>query len=503
MISPTNPVFQRELLGGLRSPRLRWILLLYVVVPFAIIASVWPADAKYYGGSDLAARVWDSYFFGQLAMVLLLTPVFAAYTVSAEFQQGTAEFLWTTLVPPRAIIRGKMFAVVLMCIGLLSASLASLSIVFYLGGVDVLEMLAGFALLVLTAACAATIAVFYSAKLKKGHVSLFCTYGTMAVLVPLGAFAVGAFTSVTMQLFDLPPEPASVIMAGSFCFLVLVGLVFAKATPVDPTVGERARPNFKPIDNPAELHWRRKNWPYYLVDPMRRLPPLPDGGNVVARQEPRVHPLHRSEWGYRCASVMGVLAFPLMIVALLNRDNWDLVSLRASVWWITLAITAGWTVLLHGVSMTMDQEMGTLADLRLTNIRPREFLIGKWLGSLRMRWILLTIGVVTVAGTFIGTDRSELSNWLAPVEWWLVIELVGFLAFAVSSFCARTMLAVSVSVAAVIALAVVGSVFLAHVTHTARLGIPWDQSWVIYFPLLGLIFWLLAEIGTRRKWNKE
>lgn len=307
-------------------------------------------------------------------------------------------------------------------------------------------------------------------------------------------------------------------MVGLLIYLLVVTMLFIKATPLQQTIGEKARPNFQPIDDPNQLQWRRKNWPYYLVDPMKRQPPLADGGNVVARQEPRVHPLHRAEWGYRCASVMGVLTVPLMIVAFMNalrnENYFDLFPLRESVWWITLVMTATWTVLLQGVSLTMDQEMGTLESLRLTSIRPRQFLLGKWLGSLRMRWVLITIGTVTVAGTWLGEADNKLEALVAPFVWWGLVELVGLLAFAVSSFCSKTMLAIAASVAAAVAFAA-GAVWLYTLLYGSRARqvlaelLPWggnslNEFLVFGAPLvLGLIFWLLALTGVHFKWQAE
>src|ERR1043166_507404 len=135
-----NPVLRRELLTGLRSPRLRWILLFYPLGPFAAVASSWPTGASFYGGGDLAIRVWRNFLTTQAVLIILLTPVFAAYTVSSEFEQNTAEFLWTTLVPPGVILLSKLAAVFVLTVALLIASLPALSLIFFLGGVDVGEM---------------------------------------------------------------------------------------------------------------------------------------------------------------------------------------------------------------------------------------------------------------------------------------------------------------------------------------------------------------------------
>src|ERR1051325_8609666 len=248
-----NPVLIRELLSGFRSPRLQWILLLHLLIPFLVIVAAWPTAAPYYGGSALAVHVWERFFFSQLWLVVLLTPIFAAYVISSEFEQRTAEFLWTTLLPPRSIVWGKLLAVVFLSVSLLIASLPALSLIFFLGGVDVNQLIRGYSFLVAIAVCATAIAVFFSATFRRGHFSLLCTYALLAgyLLVSLESFHAAASTI-----------PVILLLFGS---ALVFGLLACFAG--SRSIGEQAKPNVKPLDDPAALKKRREHWPYYLVDP--------------------------------------------------------------------------------------------------------------------------------------------------------------------------------------------------------------------------------------------
>ena len=379
-----NPVLKRELLAGLRSPRLRWILLLYLLAPFVMIVMEWPDGQLYHGGSHLAVQVWSRFKNTQICLIILLTPIFAAYIVSAEFEQQTADFLWTTMIPPWLIILSKMAAVVLLSFGLQIASLPALSTVFFLGGVDSRQIQEGYFALLCITLCATAIAVYFSALIRKGHIALFCSYNCLwlvAVFVAVGIFRSGGIGN----------------RFGPYLFLLIVSVVFGFLACLagNRPVGEKARANFKPIEDPAWLAQRRRTWPYYLVDPMRRLPPISDTGHVVAEQETHIHPLHRSAWGYRCAYLIALLSIPVIGSAIYDRGYST--GFYQVVWWMTFLIAGIWTLLLHAISMTMDQQMGTLDGLRLTPITGDQFLEGKWLASVRMRWIILLGGVTMVA----------------------------------------------------------------------------------------------------------
>lgn len=503
-----NPVFTRELLTGLRSSRLRWILLLYLVVPFFVIATNWPTGTVFYGGSELAVGVWQSYLLAQVWLIALLTPIFAAYSVSSEFQQDTADLLWITRLPSSAIVIGKMAAVVLLCVALLVASLASLSLVFYLGGVGVDQILGGFVLMLCAVIFTSSVAVFYSARTRQGHLALVLTYLTM-LLLPcfLGSFMGGLFGSGSVWKWAWIPS-------------VAISLVFVAAAAgfANRPVGEKAKPNFKPIDDVRLLQLRRRNWPYYLVDPLRRLPPMPEGGNVIAHHEWRIHPLQRSDWVYRCITITGALTGVLLFWQVVDTmSNWDYGTGRGialSLWWLNFVVTALWTVLLHSVSMTLDQELGTLESLRLTTITPRDFLLGKWIGSLRMRWIMITIGVGGVLLAYLIARADWKYVVFMPLAWWFLVELVGLLTFAVSSLFSRTAMAVAMSLAVATAL-VVGSVALAFSDFDPEWDlrierfIPFggESKLLIFkgiiFLLVCLAFRLMASVGVRRKWALE
>ncbi|MBI4026422.1 MAG: ABC transporter permease [Verrucomicrobia bacterium] len=511
-----NPILRRELLAGLRSAKIRWILPVYLIAPFVAMIWVWPVNALYYGGSFHAQAVWWRFLGTQLWMVTVLTPVFAAYTVSSEFEQGTAEFLWTTMIPSWQIILSKMLAVVLLCVALQIVSMPALSLVFFLGGVGADDMALGFSLLLAATIGIGSVALCFSTLIRKGHAALIGTYCVIT------AFAM-AFGIAFLRGGRGEHAVAGMLTLSFFFFWI------ACANSGRP-VGEKARTNVKPIDDPVKLRKRRRTWPYYLVDPLRRIPPIPDHANLVAEQDHRVHPLRRTGTKYRCMYLMPLLSLPSLLLA--TFDHWGGDSYSTFLWWLNMLIAGAWVVLSHAVALTMDQEMQTLDGLRLTDIGPDEFLRGKYIASFQSRKFLVIEGVVIMAWIHWVEHPDSLAFVIGPISWWVCLEMLGLIAFAVSSFCSKTAPAIALNLGVCGAILVLTGVFRSGsfawgywVLKPFRwflwvvLGVignfddfyywhswaPWQIGFFILASwMLGAVAFLwLAKVGIRRKWRLE
>lgn len=498
-----NPVFRRELLTGLRSPRLRLILALYLALPYLALAKLWPVGQDYFGGHHLGADVWHGFLFWQFIITALLLPIFAAYLVSEEFERGTADALWTTRIPPTQIIAGKLAAVILLSLALQVATLPALSLIFFLGGVSMPEVVQGYVKLLMASAFTCAVAVFFSARLKRGHAALMSTY--LVVFVVLGAF--GAARGIGGACCVLPVVIAilTLVTAGERSSL---GNAFSE---------EMTRPNFKPIDDPKLLAERQQTWPYYLVDPLRRMPVMPDmagGIAVVSAFERQAHPLLRTPWGIRCAYLMPALTIPPVLGTLRDTGYADL---RPYVWWLNFMLAGGWVLLRHAISMTMDQEMGTMEGLRTTRIRPIEYLAGKWWSSLKSRWPMLFFGMVAVGLAQMPYTDEPWAKFTAPLGWVFAVEGAAWIALAMGSFSRSTMFAIAASVVAtgVVLWAlptfnVWNPAMLAPVYEFVWQAAMWQggdrmrMAWSVGLPFLVLgSLAVAAYVGVYLKWTRE
>jgi hypothetical protein len=576
-----DPVLRRELLAGLRSVRIRWILVLYLAIPFLEVLALWPTDQLYYGGSSRSMEVWKGFLISQGVLIALLTPIFSAYSVSAEFEQDTAEMLWNTTLSSSRIVFGKMMAIVFLCVALMLVAAPALSLIFFLGGVGLEEIGEGYAFLLLLTSSITAVGTFFSSWLRKGHLSLFFSYLVVSMvggavylsdgdILPLFNVLLGMCLAImilawfrrltgsvvvwlallliigpSISIFINPPSAftmgesllflLSSLLSGSgttWGFLAFSTLFFGwRACRLGRRmVGEKARPNFKPVDDPGVLDRRRRTWPYYLVDPLRRQPPIADGANVVAEHEQRVHPLHRTVWGYRFLYPLPALAIPCALIPAFEYAEYYSVDnpFQWIIWWVCLAGMAPWLVMVHSISMTMERGMRTFDALRLAGITPLRFLHGKWLNSMRKRWKIMLVGVAAIILVNLLARASPESTVWAAVSWWLCVESLGLMVFAVSGLCSNIMFAIAGSVAMMVIMPfvflLIGQISVGGLriiddfffwvfsgfaswqyygeslaNHSDTIFAAQTGAWI----LAGLVWWWIAFRGLSNQWEQE
>src|SRR3954470_23033174 len=109
-----------------------------------------------------AREFTDAFLVVQLAAVLLLTPAYAAGAVAEERQRGTLDDLLVTDLSAAAIVLGKLGARWLHVAGGLLTGLPVLSLAQLWGGIDLGQLLAGFAVTALTSFTLTALSLFCS-----------------------------------------------------------------------------------------------------------------------------------------------------------------------------------------------------------------------------------------------------------------------------------------------------------------------------------------------------
>ena len=501
-----NPVCRRELLGGLRSAKLRWLMFIYMVAPYLAIVKAWPATYAFYGGSAHTESTWMAYVISQLLMGWLVVPIFAAYSVSDEFENRTAEALWHSMIGPGNIILGKMAAIVLICGLLQLASLPALSLIFHLGGVDVQDMMRWLAGLFLFTLLCIAVATCLSSLTRRGHLALVVAYLALPLLVlitlevtrtfllPSGTqillpsmagrwLVVGTPTATLSEIF----LKFSLLLVPWIILFAMLAVVFARRP-----LTERSRNDAKPIDDPVRLRKRRSSWPYYLLDPLKRPPAIRDDENVVAAVETRVHPLYRSGWKYRA-----LYAIPLVALCSFGRPvHW---SPGDFLWYGNLMVAGIWIALVHAIAMTMDRQLGTFDALRVTPVTPHEYLRGKWLVSMKLRAVFTLVAAVAMAASM-ASEQDRLAHVpAAALAWWLALETIALMALAISTFCSST------RQAAVWSIGLTLLPICSLITLRVSICNP-DQDLsglVSWFALAAAVFFGLGVVGVRLMWQRE
>ena len=361
-----NPIFKREALTHLRSPRMRWVLGIYLVAPFLAVAWKWPTGQPFYGGGEEAVEVFMAFFICQLALAFIIPPVLGAFAITSEKENRTYEFLFTTLMPSWTIGLSKLAAILLVGLSLMICSMPALSLVFYLGGVDSTILAEGAWTIILIAFFAASVGLFFSAIFTRGYAALLMTYAVVVSVCFILEFS-SLDESTSMFL----------VFLGSVVALVLVILL----TRRPPEQNFRWRSGV--IDSPKLLEQRRRKWPWYLIDPAKRPEPIADGANPLILKEQLTNPMFRSAWRWRSIYLLIVAWLVTATVTLWHKtfnETGNLVSL------ITMILVGGWTVLIHALAFAGEHEGQTIEMLKLTRLKPGEYFRGKWIACWRLRW---------------------------------------------------------------------------------------------------------------------
>src|SRR5262249_3106189 len=106
-----NPVLQRELIVNLRMTRGFLLLFAYVGLLGLLVYAAWPADQTLdLARPEEAEKLVNLFFLGQYILVSLMTPSFAAGTITGERERESYEMLLASPLRPGAIVLGKLAA---------------------------------------------------------------------------------------------------------------------------------------------------------------------------------------------------------------------------------------------------------------------------------------------------------------------------------------------------------------------------------------------------------
>jgi len=179
-----NPMIRKELRQRMRERR-SWVLpslylaALGATVVMAYFFSIQQNSQQSLGdlqGAQIGIAVFLTVAFSQMALLLLLAPVFSAGTLTIEKEQRTLAMLLTSLLTPAQIWWGKFVSAMLFLAMLLVSALPVLSLAFSLGGVgpEELARITGMSVLILAAIC--SLGLYFSSVFRRSVHSTAVTY---------------------------------------------------------------------------------------------------------------------------------------------------------------------------------------------------------------------------------------------------------------------------------------------------------------------------------------
>ena len=196
-----NPVLRKESKVALRNWKIFLIIAVYALIIAAVSAVfIWANVRESYAYGFDPQNMVSMYAFlagFQLALVLLITPVLTAGSISGERERQTLDLLLVTKMSPISIILGKLMSSLGMIILMIIAAMPVFAIIFYFGGISLTCLLAMTLFVIAVSLMEGAMAVFFSTIFKKTIMSMvlvyllagFMTFGTVILIVFYTSYA--------------------------------------------------------------------------------------------------------------------------------------------------------------------------------------------------------------------------------------------------------------------------------------------------------------------------
>lgn len=397
------------------------------IIAIAVL-NVWPEEGRMAMPGEAAEVSRYMLWFVSLLLsgaAVLVIPGLSATAIVIEREQETLEQLHMTLIPPLGILFAKTLTA-LGFFGLVIIALAPvISSVLFLIGIDwfqLLWMLAGtFAL----GAFCATAGLCASAWCRKSITAIFVAYGiVIAIMALIGFLMMGVTTPYSLRAIPFAwmlddGGGVKVVIYGvlAIVFMFLARRWLVHEPPPPQHEGE------KPIDDPALLRYRRRTWPFYLIDPLARKKPIEDGRNPMLVRELRWGAVSRGTFLIRTGLCAYVVWFVASWPALTDVFAGDL-----TYWFVVhMAGISIFAPVLIANTLTKEYESGNFDMLRMTLLTPGEIMIGKWSAAITIASPLLG---AAIAG-WIGFAFSHHCPWAFGFAGYLTDTLVTALSVSI------------------------------------------------------------------------
>lgn len=198
-----NPMIRKELRQRMRERRgwllpSLYLLVLGAVVTFAYFITTTERPGSGIQGSTVGVVLFLTLAYSQLAMLLLLVPVFSAGSITIEKEQRTLAGLLTSLLTSVQIWWGKFVSSLLFVLLLLVTSLPVLSMAFAFGGIGPWEVFSATLTTMIILACMSAIGLYCSSVFQR---SVHATAVSYAIVIVISVVTTVVFF-VRMQIYQ-------------------------------------------------------------------------------------------------------------------------------------------------------------------------------------------------------------------------------------------------------------------------------------------------------------
>ncbi len=171
----------KELRSRLRRERTAWVLVAYVLLMGLIgvffIMNANNNSAFSSGGiSNAGVILYIILSSGQMLLTLFITPAYTATAINGEKERQTFDLLVCSQLTAASLLSGKLVAGLVNALLLVAVAIPLFSLVFFFGGISLLQFFGTLLVYTSTALFIGTIGLFWSTLLPRPAMSTAVTY---------------------------------------------------------------------------------------------------------------------------------------------------------------------------------------------------------------------------------------------------------------------------------------------------------------------------------------
>ncbi|MBQ9519384.1 MAG: ABC transporter permease subunit [Firmicutes bacterium] len=231
-----NPIVKREIKQTFRKAKIFWILAVYLFALSGISFMVLSSISSAYGGYNpmLPSAMYFVILGMQMLLLTLITPISTSTAISGEKERQTFDLLIITKTSMYDIIMGKLLSSLMITVIMIVLSMPVYAVVFYYGGVSVIQFLLNQLYLLCYASMVGSLGIVFSTTMKKS------TAATVATIALIFAMTIGVWMAVGMlgvmtMAFTRSEVPLKVV-----CTLFMFNPIVSFVSMVDSQMGTTA-----------------------------------------------------------------------------------------------------------------------------------------------------------------------------------------------------------------------------------------------------------------------
>ncbi len=466
---------KKEVLSSLRTKKAIAMQVMFLLAMGVLLWLLWPADGIQDLNSQDVRGLLIVLSIGELAMVVLIAPAFTATSITGEKEHNTLESLLATPMRPWEIVAGKMIGSLAFLVLLVVSGVPAFATLLLLGGVEVSELLAVVAVLLISAVHLGMIGLLVSVLSSRSYRAIIATYVVLLVVVfglaapawPVSGTLINrggpVFSGAMHLLASISPLQAmlSILTPGEryaagakgwpafwqlyivFSILTTVGVAAMLFRNLNRSLlPARPREGLKVVER-GKLTGRSVLYLFFF-DPRKRKRNIAWWQNPVLAKECRSRRTLQPHWLARATVTCVIVSIALMTLVSISvtafvAESASMIFAMAAAIGVLMVVL----IVLIGPAMTSgaicaDRETGVWDLLRTAPLPAWRIVSGKFQASL-IPLVLLIIGTAPALVILIAFEQALLPNVLRVLQVVGMTSLfVAVLGMFFSSVCSKT-----------------------------------------------------------------